>query len=239
MKTNKPVAYLRKDQLAQIKQRGSMVGDIRTESREDLVPVYTSPLSIEGNTSWKPIDTAPKDNKRSLYLARLDDKGGIVELDFDGAWEYWEESWELSHINGYCWVSANGIQDPTHWAYQDEVIPMTNNSESDEIAVFALYDDTGGPKFIKMDSDDGSLAIFDTEADAKMAKLRYPGTNYKRMSLCSKPKEYHDVSKLVEALELATNYLDRSDKECIQSGSQAHYEMREALSSYFKQGGEA
>lgn len=74
---------------------------------------------------WKPIETAPKDNKRLLYLARLDDQGKLVELDFDGVWEYWQESWELSHINGYCWMSANGIEEPTHWAYQDDPPPTT------------------------------------------------------------------------------------------------------------------
>lgn len=73
---------------------------------------------------WKPIETAPRDNSRLLYLARFVD-GRLVELDFDGVWEYWEESWEMSHINGWTWVSNNGIEEPTHWAYQDEPIPLT------------------------------------------------------------------------------------------------------------------
>ena len=74
--------------------------------------------------AWMPIDTAPTDNKRSLYLARFyNDK--LMELDFDGAWEYWQESWEMPHINGYWWVSASGIEEPTHWAYQDEPLPHT------------------------------------------------------------------------------------------------------------------
>lgn len=72
---------------------------------------------------WQSIETAPKDNKRLLFLARLDANGKLAELDFDGSWEYWEESWELSHINGYCWMSANGIEEPTHWAYQDDAPP--------------------------------------------------------------------------------------------------------------------
>lgn len=68
--------------------------------------------------SWQPIETAPKDNKRPLYLARFDgDK--LVEIDFDGVWEFWQESWEMPHICGYSWMSANGIEEPTHWAYQD------------------------------------------------------------------------------------------------------------------------
>lgn len=76
---------------------------------------------------WKPIETAPHDNKRLLYLARFDEDGKLAELDFDGVWEYWEESWELSHINGYTWVSANGIEEPTHWAYQDSPIPFVQS----------------------------------------------------------------------------------------------------------------
>lgn len=79
-------------------------------------------------TGWQPIDTAPKDNRRRLYLARFDDKGELVQLDFDGVWEYWQESWEMAHINGYTWMSANGIEEPTHWAYQDEPIPMGSPS---------------------------------------------------------------------------------------------------------------
>lgn len=70
-------------------------------------------------TGWQPIATAPRDNKRPLYLARFDKKGVLQHLDFDGGWEFWQESWEMPHINGYDWVSANGIEEPTHWAYQD------------------------------------------------------------------------------------------------------------------------
>ncbi|WP_316886327.1 hypothetical protein [Ralstonia thomasii] len=72
---------------------------------------------------WRPIETAPKDNTRQLYLARFDAAGKLQEIDFDGSWEYWQESWELPHINGYYWCSAHGIEDPTHWAYQDEPFP--------------------------------------------------------------------------------------------------------------------
>lgn len=68
---------------------------------------------------WQPIDTAPKDNKRPLYLARFAEDGALMELDFDGIWDYWQESWEMAHINGWDWHSANGIEEPTHWAYQD------------------------------------------------------------------------------------------------------------------------
>jgi hypothetical protein len=67
---------------------------------------------------WQPIETAPRDNKRALYLARIVD-GVLVEIDMNASWEYWQESWELAHINGYAWVSDGGMEEPTHWAYQD------------------------------------------------------------------------------------------------------------------------
>ena len=73
---------------------------------------------------WQPIETAPRDNKKLLYLARFDEDGKLVELDFDGSWEYWEESWEMQHINGYCWMSNGGIEEPTHWAYQEGAPPI-------------------------------------------------------------------------------------------------------------------
>ena len=73
--------------------------------------------------NWQPISTAPKDNNRPLYLARFSEDGKLQVLDFDGGWEYWQESAELSHINGYAWVSADGIEEPTHWAYQDAGAP--------------------------------------------------------------------------------------------------------------------
>lgn len=86
--------------------------------------------SSSNQTMWKPIETAPKDNQRVLYLARFDEAGKLQELDFDGAWEYWQESYEMPHINGYDWCSASGIEEPTHWAYQDEPIPTVTSKET-------------------------------------------------------------------------------------------------------------
>lgn len=71
---------------------------------------------------WQPLDTAPRDNLRSLYLARFDDLGELQELDFNGSWESESESWEIPGVY-YYWASANGIEEPTHWAYQDEPLP--------------------------------------------------------------------------------------------------------------------
>jgi hypothetical protein len=66
---------------------------------------------------WLPIETAPKDNAKPLYLARLDADGKLLEIDFDGSWESDRESWEMPAVY-YYWASAKGIEEPTHWAYQ-------------------------------------------------------------------------------------------------------------------------
>jgi hypothetical protein len=71
---------------------------------------------------WRPIETAPKDNKVPLYLARFNDSGELTELDFDGIWQSESESWEMPQVY-YYWASANGIEEPTHWAYQTGVAP--------------------------------------------------------------------------------------------------------------------
>lgn len=78
---------------------------------------------------WQPIETAPKNNTALFYLARFDKDGTLVELDYDASWEYWQESWELAHINGYDWRSANGIDEPTHWAYQE--VPEEQPADAD------------------------------------------------------------------------------------------------------------
>lgn len=87
---------------------------------------YTHPLPAvvtEPHPAWLPIESAPRDNKRLLYLARFNpDTGELQELDFDGIWESESESWEMPQVY-YFWASACGIEEPTHWAYQDEAIP--------------------------------------------------------------------------------------------------------------------
>jgi hypothetical protein len=74
-------------------------------------------------TLWQPIETAPTDNERLLYLARLDADGKLLEIDFDGIWEHETGTWETPE-NYYYWASANGIEEPTHWAYQIGVPPQ-------------------------------------------------------------------------------------------------------------------
>ena len=45
------------------------------------------------NMEWQPIETAPKDNKRPLWLARFNDDGTIQSFDYNGSWERESESW--------------------------------------------------------------------------------------------------------------------------------------------------
>lgn len=77
---------------------------------------------------WQPIETAPKDNKRPLYLAQFDEKGTLIDIDFDCTWESEIESWEAPN-RYYYWASAHGnIEEPTHWAYQDAGAPPQENT---------------------------------------------------------------------------------------------------------------
>lgn len=69
---------------------------------------------------WKPIETAPKDNKRPLFIARFNDNGTMQSFDYDASWESESESWEIPEVY-YYWASANGnVEEPSHWAYQPD-----------------------------------------------------------------------------------------------------------------------
>ncbi|MGB4064204.1 MAG: hypothetical protein WBK19_10305 [Azonexus sp.] len=114
---------------------------ITKEDAEEYMPecitaIFTHPapvISSKRKPVWQPIDTAPRDNKRLLYLARFGESGNLRELDFDGVWEYWQESYEMPHINGLAWFSASGIEEPTHWAFQDEQLPFTSPPNTADI----------------------------------------------------------------------------------------------------------
>lgn len=91
------------------------VASIATRGKDDdhtIVPRDEVPLR------WNRIESAPKDNKRSLYLAKFNAAGEMIELDFNGGWESDHGSWEMPSEYWY-WASENGIKEPTHWAYQD------------------------------------------------------------------------------------------------------------------------
>jgi len=76
---------------------------------------------------WHPIETAPRDNKRRLYLAAFID-GKLIALDHNATWETESESWEMPQLYSY-WSSENGlVEEPTHWAYQDGPPPIVQES---------------------------------------------------------------------------------------------------------------
>lgn len=106
------------------------VESIKTAGKQDSPKNVAADYAIRGYGApiWLPIATAPKDNKRPLYLARFDEAGKLVEIDFDGVWEFWRESHELPDVCGYAWHSANGIEEPTHWAFQDVAAPATGST---------------------------------------------------------------------------------------------------------------
>lgn len=77
---------------------------------------------------WKLIDNnTPRDNKRMLYLAEFSE-GKLKSIDFDGIWEQETGTWEMPEDYWY-WASANGIEEPTHWAFQDETIPVVSKDQ--------------------------------------------------------------------------------------------------------------
>lgn len=76
-------------------------------------------LNIQAPNNWLPIDQAPKDNKRPLYIAQFSSEGELIDLDFDAIWEAESESWEIPQVY-YVWKSAYGrVEEPTHFAYMD------------------------------------------------------------------------------------------------------------------------
>ena len=62
---------------------------------------------------WQPIETAPKDNKRPLWLARFNDDGTMQSFDYNGSWESESESWEMPQVY-YFWATENGyVEEPS------------------------------------------------------------------------------------------------------------------------------
>ena len=69
-------------------------------------------------SEWQPIETAPKTNKRPLFIARFNDDGSMQSFDYNATWHSESESWELPQVY-YFWKSEYGdVEEPTHWMYQ-------------------------------------------------------------------------------------------------------------------------
>lgn len=73
------------------------------------------------------------------------------------------------------------------------------------VVFWVLFDAAGPEHFIKKDVTDGTLAFFDSEYEAKRAKRRHPGTDYKRVEYyrapVAQPEQSGIVDGLVSALE--------------------------------------
>lgn len=81
---------------------------------------------------WQPIETAPKDNKRPLWLARFNDDGTMQSFDYNGSWESESESWEMPQVY-YFWATENGyVEEPSHWAYQPEEFDTLPGAKGEE-----------------------------------------------------------------------------------------------------------
>lgn len=70
---------------------------------------------------WNKIDSAPKDGKQNLILARFDENGLLVELDFNGTWGCYRDGPNGDDYLYFGWLSEFGIEEPTHWMIQPEI----------------------------------------------------------------------------------------------------------------------
>ena len=109
--------------------RRSTMHQFSVETWEGQIAALRAADNRDAARVWRPIETAPKDNARPLYLARFNpDTGELQGIDWDGSWEAESEGWEMPQIY-YVWKSAHAtVDEPTHWAYQDEPIPPTSSA---------------------------------------------------------------------------------------------------------------
>ena len=100
------------------------VTDLPQDKAQAIVDAHNAALQQRVPTKWLPIETAPKDNERPLWIAQFNqDTGKLIALDWDASWEREQESWEIPQVY-YIWRSANGsVEEPTHWAYQESDTP--------------------------------------------------------------------------------------------------------------------
>ena len=77
-------------------------------------------------------------------------------------------------------------------------------AEQEPAVYWILFDATGSVPYIKKSLGDGFLAFFDNEEDAKRAKRKHHGTDYKRVEYFRAPPAHPDAGVLVEALKSMT-----------------------------------
>lgn len=81
-------------------------------------------------------------------------------------------------------------------------------AEQEPVAYWILFDATGSVPYIKKSLGDGFLAFFDNEEDAKRAKRKHHGTDYKRVEYFRAPPAHPDAA-LVEALRTCEKWFMR------------------------------
>jgi hypothetical protein len=98
----------------------AVVTSILHGARAALAALAASLAAPPAQGEWQPIETAPKDNKRPLFLAHFNEAGQLTEFDWNASWESESESWEIPQTY-YYWASENGsVEEPTHWMYQPD-----------------------------------------------------------------------------------------------------------------------
>ena len=86
---------------------------------EELATLREKLKVAKGALEWNPIETAPRNNKAPLLLARFSDSGELKQFDFDGMWDSETDGWENGNNISYYWSSAFGyVEEPTHWMQQ-------------------------------------------------------------------------------------------------------------------------
>ena len=137
--------------------------------------------------------------------------GGYRLMNTAASWETWQDAWQAARQQAVPSDTAkrrallflDGLQQDgcNEVKTLRAALAAAPQAEQvvDPVVYWILYDDTGGPRFIKKSLDDGSLAVFDNEPDAKAAKRRHKGTDYRRVEYYTAPPT-PDVSGLLNDL---------------------------------------
>lgn len=127
--------------------------------------------SVTLGKAWQPIATAPKDGDRLLYLAIIGDNGLLQSIDHDALWGEVGERLDGHEIySGYAWLSANGMEEPTHWAYQDGAPPgVKAKSPTPNSLAIECLEDSGCWRHRGGDPETGDSGELEWESAASVA----------------------------------------------------------------------
>jgi hypothetical protein len=145
-------------------------------SKEDAARILMY-VAKPAEVSWLPIETAPKDNKVMLLLARFDSDGQLMQIDGDGIWEYVEPMHFDADGGYYTWMSANGIEEPTHWAYQTKEMHRTMTLTGDQIKHLSAMINPDGAGDIEQLTDEFTIGIVPCVDDSGNVELVFGAWN--------------------------------------------------------------